>query len=154
MPKYAEGTTVPVSKTKYEIETLLKKYGATKTIYAEDQETKRATILFQIDVVQCKFVLSLPDESEFSNTEAGRTRTDLQIQKAYEAEERRLWRAFYMVLKSKFVAVESGIMTFQEEFLNNILMPDGQITGAHVLPRVAEAYKTGKMPSVMKMLPE
>lgn len=42
-------------------------------------------------------------------------------------------------------AVESGITTFEDEFMAHIVMPDGQTVASHVKPAIASAYESGTM---------
>ena len=41
--------------------------------------------------------------------------------------------------------IESGIVTFEEEFLGHILMPDGRIPYEHANAPLALAYDSGKV---------
>lgn len=48
-------------------------------------------------------------------------------------------------------AVEAGITVFEEEFLAHLVMPGtGRTVGQEALPRIREAYATGK---VVPLLP-
>jgi hypothetical protein len=60
--------------------------------------------------------------------------------------ERARWRALLLVIKAKLESVESGIATFEEEFMAQIVLPDDQTVGQWVLPEVARIYETGRMP--------
>jgi len=64
-----------------------------------------------------------------------------------DAEVRRRWRALVLVVKGKLEAVESEIVTFEEEFLAHLVLPNGQTVGSEVRPMVAQAYETGIMPA-------
>lgn len=52
-----------------------------------------------------------------------------------------------LVVKGKLEAVESEIVTFEEEFLAHLVLPNGQTVGSEVRPMVAQAYETGIMPA-------
>ncbi len=52
-------------------------------------------------------------------------------------------------MKSKLEAVDSGIVTFEEEFLAHIVLPDGTRTGAWAVPQIERAYETGEMPALL-----
>jgi hypothetical protein len=63
---------------------------------------------------------------------------------------RRLARALLLVLKAKLEAVASGVSIFDDEFLANIVMPDGKLVASHVRPRLAAAYaNSGDMPALL-----
>jgi hypothetical protein len=58
---------------------------------------------------------------------------------------RQRWRALALVIKAKLEAVESGITTFEDEFLAHIVMPDGKRVADHVKPTIARVYDGGQM---------
>lgn len=55
------------------------------------------------------------------------------------------WRTLLLCLKAKLESVESGIETFEDAFLAQIVMPDGGTVAEHVRPRIAEAYAANTM---------
>lgn len=61
--------------------------------------------------------------------------------------------ALALVVKAKLEAVESGISTFEQEFMAHIVLPNGQTTGQWMIPQIEAAYKTGTMPALLPMLP-
>lgn len=144
MARYAENTEVSSDRSRNEIERTLSRYGASGFMYGWSVD--HAVIAFEAHCRKVKFVLPLPDRKarEFWTTDTGRARKSTQAEKAYEQAVRQRWRALSLVIKAKLEAVEAGISVFEEEFLAHILMPDGQTVGQHVLPRVTEAYGSGK----------
>ena len=50
-----------------------------------------------------------------------------------------------LTIKAKFAAVENGIAVFDEEFLAQIVIPDGngQTVGERFAPQIAAAYESG-----------
>ncbi len=144
---YASDTSVPVDRSKAEIERLLMRYGASQFMYGVSAD--RVNIAFQMKNRAIRFALPLPATSSFNISERGRRRTASSAQQAYEQEVRRLWRALTLVIKAKLEAVESGIFTFEQEWMSHIVMPDRKTIGEHVLPLVEEAYKSGRVPALM-----
>lgn len=125
--RYAEGTKVPVGQSRAELERILERYGAEAFMYGVDGD--RAVIQFRA---------------------SGRlVRFDLPLDKADEQETRRRWRALVLVVKSKLEAVESEIVTFEEEFLAHIVLPDGTKVADWMGPQLEEAYSTGQMPELL-----
>ncbi|MCF7821873.1 MAG: hypothetical protein K9M17_05480 [Mariprofundaceae bacterium] len=59
---------------------------------------------------------------------------------------RQAWRALNLVVKAKLEAVESGITTFEDEFLAHIMLPDGSTVGHLMRPQLEAAYDSGSMP--------
>jgi hypothetical protein len=62
---------------------------------------------------------------------------------------RQRWRALALVIKAKLEAVESGIATFDEEFMNWILLPNGQTVGDMIRPKIEQVYLTGELPPLL-----
>jgi hypothetical protein len=149
MPKYASQTQVPADRSRAEIERTLARYGATGFFYG--WEGNRAIIGFVADNRQVKFLLPLPDKgtTELTHTPQGRTRTASSASQAYEQAVRQRWRALALVIKAKLEAVETGIVTFEDEFAMFIVLPDGRTVGEHVRPAIRHAYETGDVPELL-----
>lgn len=157
--KYASATSVSVAKSKAEIEALLSRYGADQFVQGWDQpkdpgEGARAVIGFRVDARQIRFELPLPrkDAEEFWRTPAGRRRRNAaDADLAWEQAQRQRWRALALVIKAKLEAVETGITTFEQEFLAHIVIPgSGKTVGQWIAPQIESAYVHGK---VLAMLP-
>ena len=58
------------------------------------------------------------------------------------------------MIKAKLEAVESGIASFEDEFLAHTLLPSGATVSEWIQPQVAEAYETGRMPRMLPLLTE
>jgi hypothetical protein len=150
---YAENTSVSVERSRAEIESTLARYGADQFMYGWDAE--RAVVQFRADNRVVRFRLILPDrnDTEFWKTPArGRSRSQEQAYAAWEQACRQRWRALALVIKAKLEAVETGITTFEDEFLAHTLLPDGSTAGDWLGPQIADAYATGRMPSILPAL--
>lgn len=150
MAKYAEGTSVPSSRSRDEIERTLTRYGASQFAYAWQEG--RALIGFVLNGKQVRLVLPLPDRTarEFTHTPTrGTLRSPAQQEEAYEQAVRQKWRALALVVKAKLEAMESGISTFEREFLPDLVLPGGQTVGECVLPQIEEGYRSGIMPPLL-----
>jgi hypothetical protein len=142
---YAEGTSVPVERSKAELERLLTKYGAEQ--FASGWDGDRAQIGFKMAGRLVRFVLPLPrkDDRAFTHTPARRNRrTPDETFAAWEGACRARWRALLLVVKAKLEAVASGIACFEDEFLSYIVLPGGATVGDEVRPAIADAYRSGK----------
>lgn len=144
---YAKGTSVPIGKSRTEIETTLARYGADAFGYG--QEEGRAVVTFRVDGRMVRFDVRMPTTADFALNPQGYRRTQIQAQNALDAEHRRLWRALLLVIKAKLEAVESGLMTFEEEFLANLVLPHGQTVGQWATPQLATIYATNEMPPLL-----
>ncbi|NID06609.1 hypothetical protein HBF26_17065 [Luteibacter jiangsuensis] len=146
MTKYAQGTTVSSDKSRAEIESTLRRYGATSFMYGSAPD--RAIIAFEAFDRRVKFELPMPNPqaTEFTRT-PGRNhlRSPADAAKAYEAAVRQKWRALALCIKAKLEAVESGITTFEAEFLAHIVLPNGRTVHDEVAPTVSIAYQSGKV---------
>jgi hypothetical protein len=124
--RYAERTKVPVAQTRTEIERALARYGADAFGYGWDGD--RSVISFRAQGRYVRFAIQIPSSPQ---------------------EERQRWRALLLVVKAKLEAVESGITSFEEEFLAHVVLPDNQTVGDWLLPQVWAAYEDGGMPKLL-----
>lgn len=149
MTRYAESTSVSSDKSRAEIERTLSRYGATSFMYGWQQD--RAVVAFEMQGRRVRFLLPMPDRAdrEFTLTPTGKKRSETQAQAAYEQATRQRWRALALVIKAKLEAVESGITEFEEEFMAHIVLPNGQTVGEHMVPQIARAYESGRMPALL-----
>ncbi|MDR1631215.1 MAG: hypothetical protein LBS36_13540 [Oscillospiraceae bacterium] len=150
MPKYASNTSVSSELSRLEIEKTLIRYGAEGFAYASAQG--QAMIGFTMSGRQIKFLLPLPRLDEFRHTPTGRDRTENSQYGAWEQACRQRWRALNLVIKAKLEAVECGISVFENEFMANIVLPDGHTVSDFMLPQIEQAYLTGTMPPILPML--
>lgn len=149
---FAEGTTVPVEKSRAEIEKLVAKAGA--TAFSSAWEPGRAIVVFRLQDRFVRFSLVIPDENDkrFRSQRRGDHNTPAHVRQRHEQELRRIWRCLLLVIKGKLEAVTSGIVSFEQEFLSYVLLPDGSTVAERVTPMIAEAYDTGAMPKAMLAL--
>jgi hypothetical protein len=149
---YAEKTNVSTDKSRAEIERTLQRYGADQFMYGWDND--RALVGFRMAGRQIKFLLAMPDKTErsFTHTERGKKRSDDVAFKEWEQACRQKWRALSLVIKAKLEAVESGIAIFEDEFMANIVLPDGGTVSQFMLPQITAAYEKGEMPTLLEDL--
>lgn len=144
MSRYAQGTAVPMERSRAEIERVLMRYGASDFAYRTNQQ--RAEIAFSVQGVTVRLRVNFPDpnDAEFTRTPTGRVRR-AATSDLWEAEVRRLWRAMSLVIRAKLEAVESGISSFEREFLADIVTKGGRTIGEAILPRLSEAVSSGRL---------
>jgi hypothetical protein len=124
--RYAEDTKVPIAQSIAEIQKTVARYAGGQFIYAVGED--KIVVGFTKEERQVRF----------------------QVEQGSDAQNnRRLARALLLVLKAKLEAVASGVSIFEDEFLANIVMPDGRLVAHHVRPRIANAYETGTMPALL-----
>lgn len=145
MTRYAFNTEVNSERSRAEIERTLQRYGADRFAYMSSRTD--ATLGFECHGLMVRFHLPMPDPTDkaFTHTPAKNIeRSSTQAYEAWEQACRQKWRALSLVVKAKLEAVESGITTFEDEFLAHIVLPGGQTVGQQALPKVREAYASGK----------
>ena len=125
--RYAEDTKVPIAQSIAEIQKTVARYAGEQFIYAVGDD--RIVVAFTKEARQVRFQVT-QDPKEPQNN-------------------RRLARALLLVMKAKLEAVASGVSVFEQEFLGNIVLPDGKSVAHHVRPRIATAYETGEMPPML-----
>lgn len=148
---YAARTNVSVDKSKVEIESLLRKYGADQ--FVSGWTEKEARVQFRAAQRFVRFTLKLPNPQDDKFIIHPRSSYKLRSERAaglaYEQEVRRRWRALALVVKAKLEAVNTGIASFEEEFMAHIVMPDGKTVAEHALPLIDSAYKDGKVKALL-----
>lgn len=143
---YAEDTKVAPERTLSEIQSILKRYGATK--YALLDEGDSVAIAFEMKDRRCKMVLTLPKIENYKWTETGRTRTASVQRSEWEQACKSKYRSLLLVIKAKLESIESGIETFDQAFMAHIMLPNGRTVGEQLIPQVKDAYISGGMPTL------
>ncbi len=154
---YAATTSVPSDRSRGEIERTLMRYGATGFFYTN--EPKHCFIGFKACERIVRFRLPMPSREDFKfvrdrkGNNTFRQHPTARQESMYEQAVRTRWRCLALAVKAKLEAVESGIETFESVFLANILLADNRTVADHVLPRIAENYKTGKVVPLLEAAP-
>ena len=153
MARYAEGSGVPIGRSRDELERLLARYHADEG-FVYGREGNLEVVGFAAHGRRVRFTIAMPapDAREFTHTPTGQKRSPSSAATAYEAERRRRWRVFVLVVKSKLESVASGVETFDEAFLAQILLPTGETVIEATKDGIAEAYRTGATPQLLSGL--
>ena len=118
-----------------------------------------AVVAFVVSVTsgqkrQVRFELPLParDEKRFTSHSRGR-RTPAQAEALWEQACRQRWRALNLVIKAKLEAIETGIASFEDEFLAYTMLPSGETVGNWLAPQMDAAYDPDKgiMPRSLRL---
>lgn len=150
--RYAENTEVPAERSRGEIESTLRRYGATAFGYAWESSPPAAMVIFSIAERHIRFRLPMPDPAsrQFTHTPGrGLTRTTEARDAEYEKAIRQSWRALALVIKAKLEAVAAGITTVEDEFLAHTVLPNGTTFGDWARPQIAAAYERDEMPALL-----
>ena len=140
--RYAEGTQVPIDRSKQEIDRLLRNHGAKTIVIGEEVETSNMFIDFTMRNRKLRFIVRMPAFEEFRYTPKRRHLRNVDQQSdAHQAECRRRARSLLISIKAKFEAVESGVEMFEEAFLAQIVLPEGDRVGDQIIPQIAQQYE-------------
>ena len=134
---YAD-TIVSIGRSKEEIDKLLIKFGCKgiQWTWIDEREILRFIHEFEIDGVEhgITFEINIPDIGRYK----GRG-----YDKIFMKNERQAYRIVVHIIKAKLVAVETGVETFENEFLSKILyqLPDGktQKVGDIILKQIGKS---------------
>jgi hypothetical protein len=142
---YAESTSVPVERSRAEVEKLLTKYGATDFGYIMRPDA--CHVMFRAKERNVMFRIALPRPGSVKEgvgfTRSGYSRRKVRVtaEDMRDREVRRRWRALALVIKAKLESVASGIEVFEDAFLAQIVLPGGRTVGEEIRGNIAEAYK-------------
>ena len=92
--RFAEETQVPVARSREELESVLKKHGASERLTYQDDEAGRAVVQFRIG----ERMVKLEMRREETNRNA-------------EQVDREAWRRLLLVVRAKLEIVASGMST-------------------------------------------
>lgn len=144
---YAENTSVSIEKSRAELDTLLRKHGASQRVFGDDDVNGRAVICFALGGRQYQLEIPLPKLSEFERCKRRgwmQRRTMPDQLRAHDQACRSRWRAVVLITKAKLEFASMGVSTIEREFLADLVLADGQTVHAAVTTGIQEQYLTGK----------
>lgn len=145
---YATRTRVPIERSREDILRTLKRYGADSFGFMSD--ATRDMIVFRAHQLHVRFDVPRPHAGEWQPGPRQRyvapERKAELLEVAVEAEMRRRWRALLLAIKAKLEMVESGISTFETEFLPHVVTGDGRTVGEHLVTQLPALQAAGGVP--------
>lgn len=164
---YASNTQVPESRSRAEIEQVIRKHIGRDAAFSYGTMAGRAAIQFAAYGRQIRFELPLPNREE-GTAKAGRHYKERQVRKPtpaeidawLEAEDRRRWRCLLLIVKAKFEAVELKLelcendaeraQVFEQEFLASVVVQgkDGRALSLYEAIRGASLAGQRLLPEV------
>lgn len=142
---YAETTKVPLEQSIAEIIGMVRKAGAEQLGQFHDRD--RFVIMFTLGDRQMKFTVPLIVEYKGPAYHGNGKPVD---RKAWlEQRNRQKGRALMLVIKAKLESVESGVETFEQAFLANIVTANGQTVFERIEQPLALEYGGGKVAPLM-----
>jgi len=125
---YAENTTVPISRSREELERTLERFGATAQAWMRDDETQLVTLAFKRSGRGYRFVVRLPQwqDEHYLYTPTHQRRTELKAREAADQEARRRFRSLANFVKALMDAADTGIISAEDALLPYLLLPNGE----------------------------
>ena len=113
---------------------------------------------FEMDGRRIRFSLPLPDPTAFTKHQVRvnatksvtKDRSPEAARKAWEQACRQKFRRLALAVKAKLEAVESGISTFDQEFMAHIVMGNGMTIGEQLLPQLPGIIEKAKLPPLLQ----
>ena len=134
--RYAASTSVPVERSRAEVERVVTKYGATK--FGTMSEETKVTIYFEVKDRQVQWSIPIPPKAKY------------RYDKDHEQEVRRRWRVLVITVKAMLEAVESTLLTFDQAFLPHIVIPGTARTiGETLVPKLPALYAGQSLPALL-----
>lgn len=133
--RYAQRTKVDQNRSKAEIESLLRKRGASGFVSGESGGN--FLLIFEMKNRRIKFVVPM--------LVPGRGVAETKA----KAENKRRFRALLLVLKAKLEAVDSKIVEFEHEFLAHIVFDGSTTVGERMIPQMNRALAEKSLPPLL-----
>ncbi len=135
MARYAKNTTVPVARSKQKIEELLVSYGIEESFSGRSPRGDGIGWKYKGKV----YKMNVPIPPRDGKTE-----------KQYEQELRQRWRILFMSMKMKFEEIDAGVISFEDQFLAQMCLPDGSTVADFMkLPENITRLEKTKMPKLL-----
>lgn len=142
---YAENTKVPLEQSIAEIMGMVKRAGATHA--GQFEEPGRFVIMFSLGERKMKF--SVPMITDYTGPDRSGNGRAVDKVAWVEQRNRQKGRALMLVVKAKLESVESGVETFEQAFLANIVLADGATVYDRTSTTIALEYSSGKVQPLM-----
>lgn len=149
---YAAGTSVPVERSKVELDTLLGKHGAGQRGIMHDEAAGTAHVVFVLKGLKYKLELPMPTPADLERQAPRRAagwsgwtpeRRQAWVRRAWEQACRERWRGVVLLIKAKLEIVRMGVSTFEREFLADLMLPDGKTAHQTIAPYMRAVLADG-----------
>lgn len=141
---YARNTEVPFERSIAEVVGIVRDAGAERI--SQMEERHRFMLEFQLAGRVVRFTVRFPTSSEVEAMKGPRQ----EAARVADQWRRQRARALLLVIKAKLESVESGVETFEQSFLANVVMADGATIYERIAEPIALEYRTEK-PSILML---
>lgn len=135
--RYAENTTVPISRSRDELERTLERFGATAQMWMRDDEARAVVLAFKRNGAGYKFRIALTSPDNEQRTPTGQLRATSTARAVADQENRRRFRSLANYVKALMDAADTGIISAEEALLPFQMLPSGE-TVYEVTRRIPE----------------
>lgn len=136
MARYAKTTTVPVNKSRSQIQDELERFGVDEFFFGTSKRGQG--IGFKYNERVYKMNVPLPE------------RTEGMSENQYQQALRQRWRVLRMSMKMELEKIESGVISFEDQFLAQMCLPDGSNVSQFMRkPENLELLSKSKMPKML-----
>lgn len=152
--RFAEGTEVPVERSRQELEAVLDKHGAEQIAVYTDRKQKTGRIVFKLAGRMVRLDVHVTAPTELPRGYQWKTDSEQNAWRGRQLEqaEREGWRRLLLIVKAKLELIaDAGTSpeAIEREFLADIMLPDGATVYESMAAGIEDAYKLGTMPSLM-----
>lgn len=154
MRRFAEDTQVPVSRSRGEIDKILRAWGATGVAWADEFELGMASLHFKWRresdgmVFAAKLSIRLPTDAQLREKARHARSGDFlpsKFDSLCDARGRREHRVLVLWLKAAFNAIDVGIIDAEQLFLPFMVGGDGRTVAEVALPAIGGLLAPGGM---------
>jgi len=160
MKRYAQDTSVPVGRSRGEIDALLRRWGAKGVQWTDDFDEGKVALRFawthEGSQYMARFNINLPSEDELrkqaidgrsTNYGQGGRVSEAKLEKLRRARGQAEHRLLLFWLKAAFNAVEAGIISAEALFLPFLEGRDGKTVAEVAVPKLSEllSYNAGRL---------
>jgi hypothetical protein len=136
MARYANKTIVPMIRSKQQIEKALRDFGIEEMFWGTSPRGDGIGFKYKGRIYRRN--VTMPARDNYST------------QSKYEQAVRQRWRIMYMSLKMKLEEIEEGGISFEDQFLSMMALPDGStVADFMALPMNVNLLETAKMPKLL-----
>jgi len=150
MRRYAEDTSVPVGRSRGQIDDLLRDWGARGVQWTDDYHEGRVALRFvwkfEGSDYMARFDVMVPTAEDVAR-EYSRRPTDKQLSELAQQRNRQAHRVLLLWLKAALNAVTAGIITAEALFLPFLEGKNGRTVAEEALPKLSEllAHNAGRL---------
>lgn len=133
---YAKATSVPISRSRSQIQDELEKFGIEEFFFGTSPRGQG--IGFKYEGRVYKYNVPMPERTEGM--------TDNQ----YKQAQRQRWRILYMTLKMKLEEILGGGIPFEDQFMAQMCLPNGSsVSDFMKMPENIARLEKSKMPKLL-----